>query len=58
MPTNKPMIVNPARTKSVIEPDGTQLTLVECFKCETKFYRKEGEKETRCERCRKRKARK
>lgn len=55
MPTNKPMIVNPVRPKSVIEPDGTQLTLVECSKCETKFYRKEGEKETRCPDCRKRK---
>lgn len=55
MPVNQPMIVNTIRPESVIEPDGKQLSLVECSKCQTKFYRKEGEKETRCEGCRTRK---
>jgi hypothetical protein len=53
MPINRPLIPNPQRPKSVVTPDGKTLTLRKCVKCEEAFYEEEKRKETRCEKCRK-----
>jgi ribosomal protein S27AE len=55
MPINKPMIPNPQRAKSVVTPSGEKLVKRDCTKCGGVFYVEEDDKQTKCEKCRKRK---